>query len=102
MIYYPDVKDVVNVGLRKRISDGKPAISIRAYNESNDLITLQTNLLTNGFAIHYCNNFLKELAEHLGLDVDVKFETYSQYGELMWEINDALTERREYCNICEA
>lgn len=40
--------------------------------------------LTNAFQIHACNEFLRDLTADT--DIEVKFETYKQYGNLIEDI----------------
>lgn len=51
--------------------------------------------LTTGFEIHNCNEFLRSL----GLDVNVHFETYLQYGKMLFAITELLKKRKAPCPI---
>lgn len=51
--------------------------------------------LTTGFEIHNCNEFLRSL----GLDVNVHFETYLQYGEMLFTVTELLKKRKALCPI---
>lgn len=42
--------------------------------------------LTTGFEIHNCNEFLRSL----GLDMNIHFETYLQYGKMLFTITELL------------
>lgn len=46
--------------------------------------------LTTGFEIHNCNEFLRSL----GLDVNVRFETYLQYEKMLFMITELLKKRK--------
>ncbi len=44
-----------------------------------------------GFGLNICNDFLKSL----NLGIDIKFENFCQYGQLMWDITFLLEESAE-------
>ena len=44
--------------------------------------------ITQGFQIHIVNKFLKSL----GTDLNVEFEDYSQYADLLMDIHEAIEE----------
>lgn len=65
-----------------RILDGKFKNSMIFMNQ----------VITQGFQIHIANEFLRSLDS----GVDVEFKTYSQYGELLMDIHEAIDGELEY------
>ena len=51
-------------------------------------------VVTQGFQIHIANKFIRKLVE--GMDVEVEFESYSQYAELVLDISEEIDGKREY------
>lgn len=51
-------------------------------------------VVTKGFQIHIANNFLRDLVE--GMGIDVTFESYSQYANLILDISEAIDGKKEY------
>ena len=51
--------------------------------------------LTTGFEIYNCNEFLHSL----GLDMNIHFETYLQYGKMLFTITELLKKRKAPCPI---
>lgn len=51
-------------------------------------------VVTQGFQIHIANDFLRKLVD--GMDINVKFESYKQYAELILDIAEAIDGNREY------
>ena len=49
-------------------------------------------VITKGFQIHIMNEFLRSLDS----GYDVEFRSYSQYGQLLMDIHEAIDERLEY------
>ena len=68
---------------------GKPTAEVKQGNQFFHF------LLTTGFEIHNCNEFLRSL----GLDVNVRFETYLQYGKMLFTITELLKKRKAPCSI---
>jgi len=46
--------------------------------------------LTNGFQVHICNGFLRSL----DLGIDIHFESYLQYGNMLMECSELLEKRK--------
>lgn len=51
-------------------------------------------VVTQGFQFHIVNEFLRDLVEDM--KVDVKFESYAQYAELIMDIHEMIDGTREY------
>lgn len=51
-------------------------------------------VVTNGFGIHFANEFLRSLVKDM--DIEVKFESYSQYANLILDIAEKIDGVREY------
>lgn len=51
-------------------------------------------VVTQGFQIHIVNKFLRSLVD--GMDIDVTFESYTQYAELLLDISESIELAREY------
>jgi len=49
-------------------------------------------VITKGFQIHIMNEFLRSLDS----GYDVEFKSYSQYGQLLMDIHEAIDGRLEY------
>ncbi|MCC8077599.1 MAG: hypothetical protein LIO60_04515 [Oscillospiraceae bacterium] len=81
---FPKHETVIRVELIKTVN-GDPAV----YILSTDGVFLHT--ITNGFAIYHCNEFFKGF----GFDINVKFETYGQYGMLIWKINELIKKKNK-------
>ncbi len=65
-----------------RILDGKFKNSMIFMNQ----------VITQGFQIHIANEFLRSLDPGM----DVEFKTYSQYGQLLMDIHEAIDGKLEY------
>ncbi len=68
---------------------GKPEVEVK---QGDQLFYFP---LTTGFEIHNCNEFLCSL----GLGVNVYFETYLQYGKMLFTITALLGKRNTPCLI---
>lgn len=62
--------------------------------EYENSMIFMNQVVTQGFQIHIVNGFLRSLVE--GMNIDVSFETYSQYAELILDIAEAIDGQREY------
>lgn len=51
-------------------------------------------VVTKGFQFHIVNTFLRKLVE--GMKIDIKFESYAQYAELIMDVHEAIDNNREY------
>lgn len=51
-------------------------------------------VVTQGFQIHIANEFLRDLVSEL--NINVEFESYSQYADLILDISEAITDKFEY------
>ena len=49
-------------------------------------------VVNQGFQIHLANEFIRSL----GTNIDVEFESYSQYGQLLMDVHEALDGMLEY------
>jgi hypothetical protein len=50
-------------------------------------------VVNRGFQVHIANEFLRSLES----GIDIKFENYSQYGQLLMDVHEAIDDRLEYC-----
>ncbi|VDG74684.1 Uncharacterised protein [Clostridium carnis] len=66
----------------KKSKDGEPMVSVWKK-DNNDMLIFQHFILTTGFGIHCCNEFLRLL--HTG--IEIKFVNFKQYHELLQRIN---------------
>jgi hypothetical protein len=66
----------------KILSDGEYKGSRLFYNQ----------VLEQAFQIHSFNEFLRSL----GTDLDVEFKSYRQYGNLLMDIHEAISDKLEY------
>lgn len=64
---------------------------ILAGEYKNSLIFMN-QVITQGFQIHIVDEFLKSL----DTDVDIAFESYSQYNELLMDIFEAVDDKLEF------
>ncbi|MED4061683.1 DUF669 domain-containing protein [Priestia megaterium] len=74
---------------------GDPMVSIwfkiLAGDFKNSLIFMN-QVITQGFQVHIANEFLRSLDSGL----DVEFKSYSQYGQLLMDIHEAVDGKLEY------
>lgn len=64
---------------------------ILAGEYKNSLIFMN-QVITRGFQIHIMNEFLRSLET----DIDITFESYSQYNELLMDIFEAVDDKLEF------
>lgn len=79
----------------KESKKGDPMVAVwfRILNgEFENAMIFMNQVITKGFQIHIVNEFLRSL--NSGLDVD--FETYSQYNDLLMDIMEAVDGTKEY------
>lgn len=57
-------------------------------------LIFMNQVVTRGFQIHIANTFLRDLVG--GLDIDVKFESFGQYANLILDIAEAIDGQYEY------
>lgn len=55
-------------------------------------LIFMNQVITRGFQIHIANEFLRSLES----GSDVEFKTYSQYGQLLMDIHEAIDRKLEY------
>lgn len=53
-------------------------------------------VVTQGFQIHIVNSFLRDLCKFVESDLNIQFECYKQYGELLMDIREAIDGEFEY------
>lgn len=51
-------------------------------------------VVTQGFQIHIANKFLRSLVD--GMNINVEFESYKQYADLIMDVCEAIDGKREY------
>lgn len=62
--------------------------------EYKNSMVFMNQVVTTGMGIHFANKFLRDLTE--GMDIDVTFESYAQYAELILDISEKIDGAREY------
>lgn len=60
--------------------------------EYNGSLIFMNQVITKGFQIHVVNDFLRSLET----DIDIDFESYSQYAELLLDVFEAVNGNYEY------
>jgi hypothetical protein len=73
----------------------KPMLScwMRIVSGSNEKQMLFMNqVLTSGFGVHMANEFLRSLDS----GIEVQFESFRQYGELLMDIHEAIDGKLEF------
>lgn len=75
---------------------GNPMLScwmkVVSDGEFKGSLIFMNQVVTSGFQIHICDEFLRSL----GTDIDVTFESYSQYAEMILDIFEAIDGNFEY------
>ncbi len=74
---------------------GDPMVSCWMKIVSGDYkgsMIFMNQVITKGFQIHLANEFLRSLDSGF----DITFETYSQYGQLLMDVHEAIDEQLEY------
>lgn len=77
---------------------GDPMVSCWMKIISGDFkgsLIFMNQVVTKGFQIHIANEFLRSLDS----GSDVEFNTYSQYGQLLMDIHEAIDEQVEYAVV---
>lgn len=76
-------------------SKNLPMVKVRfkvLAGEYADSYIFMNQVITKGFQIHIMNNFLKSLET----DVNIEFESYTQYAELLEDVFTAIDGKLEY------
>lgn len=60
--------------------------------DCKDRLIFMNQVVTQGFQIHIVNSFLKELDS----GIDVKFDSFTQYNNLIMDIHEAINGKLEY------
>ena len=75
---------------------GNPMLScwmkVVSDGEYKGSLIFMNQVVTSGFQIHICDEFLRSL----GTDVDVTFESYSQYADMILDIFEAIDGKFEF------
>ena len=75
---------------------GNPMLScwmkVVSDGEYKNSLIFMNQVVTSGFQIHICDEFLRSL----GTDVDVSFESYSQYADMILDIFEKIDGNFEY------
>ena len=75
---------------------GNPMLScwmkVVSDGEYKGSLIFMNQVVTSGFQIHICDEFLRSL----GTDVDVSFESYSQYADMILDIFEKIDGNFEY------
>ena len=53
-------------------------------------------VVNQGFQIHIANEFMRALVQEMENPVEVQFKTYSQYGNMIMDIMEAIDNNFEY------
>lgn len=55
-------------------------------------------VITQGFQIHVVNELLRSMdaRDNKGNPIDIKFESYAQYGKLLLDVHEAIDKKLEY------
>ena len=69
-------------------------MKIVSEGEYEGSMIFMNQVVTQGFQIHIANQFLRGLVD--GMDIDVTFESYKQYAEMILDIAEAIDGKREY------
>lgn len=67
-------------------------MKIVSEGEFKGSLIFMNQVITKGFQIHIMDEFLKKL----GTDVEIKFESYSQYADLLLDVFEAVDGKFEY------
>lgn len=59
-------------------------------------LIFMNQVVTQGFQIHIANEFMRALVQEMENPVDVRFKTYSQYGNMIMDIMEAIDNNFEY------
>jgi len=70
----------------KIVSDGEFKGSIIFFNQ----------VITQGFQIHIVNELLRTLVSEMGSPINIEFESYTQYNELIMDVFESISETFEY------
>jgi galactokinase len=60
--------------------------------EHEGSMIFMNQVITKGFQIHLMNEFLRSLES----GVEIEFKNYSQYGQLLMDVHEAIDEKFEY------
>lgn len=74
---------------------GDPMVSVWMKIISGDFKNnriFMNQVITKGFQIHIVNEFLRSLDS----GIDIEFDTYKQYGELLMDVHEAIDGQLEY------
>ena len=53
-------------------------------------------VVTQGFQIHIANEFMRALVAEMADPIDITFKTYSQYGNMIMDVMEAIDNNFEY------
>ena len=59
-------------------------------------LIFMNQVITQGFQIHIVNSFLRDLCKYIEPEMDIHFECYKQYGELLMDVREAIDGNFEY------
>lgn len=84
---------VEKIELRATKKSGDPMVFVqfRILNgEYKNSCLFMNQVITQGFQIHICNEFLRSL----DTDVEIEFESYTQYADLLLDVAEACDENK--------
>lgn len=86
--------------LRETKKTGKPMMTcwmkIVSDGEYKGQMLFMNQVITQGFQIHICDKFLRSLVEDMDGAPDVSFESYTQYAELLMDVLECVSGKREF------
>ena len=59
-------------------------------------LIFMNQVITQGFQIHIANEFIRALVSEMAEPIDVHFQTYNQYGNMLMDIFEAVNGNLEY------
>lgn len=91
--------EVTKLELVKAKKSGDPMVTcwmkIVAGEYKNSMIFMN-QVVTQGFQIHIANEFMRALVAEMADPIDITFKTYSQYGNMIMDVMEAIDNNFEY------
>lgn len=64
--------------------------------EYKNSLIFMNQVVTQGFQIHIANEFIRALVAEMDDPIDITFKTYSQYGNMIMDVMEAIDNNFEY------
>lgn len=81
-------------------TSGKPMVScwfrVLSEGEFNNQMIFMNQVVSQGFQIHIADNFLKSLFPEGAESPDIKFDSFSQYAQMIMDVAEAIDGHYEY------